>query len=117
MDSAGTERGKEVRKGPAEDAKRLENAKKILNRGNKLKDLLKTKRLSGFSSEKQTQNKLDFECKNVQIKAKKQPASASFQVTVPAGWGLGTGCWSRGAGPDFSPRSAVLSWANSGAAI
>jgi hypothetical protein len=48
MESAGMERGREMRKRPAEGAKRMENAKKILNRGNKLKDLLKTKELAVF---------------------------------------------------------------------
>jgi hypothetical protein len=48
MKSAGRERGKEIRRRPAEGAKRQENAKKILNRGNEPKDLLKTQHLAVF---------------------------------------------------------------------
>jgi hypothetical protein len=46
MKSAGIQRGKEIRKRPAGDAKRQQNAKKMLNRGNELKDLLKTQDLA-----------------------------------------------------------------------
>ena len=50
MSSAGRERGKEIRKRPAEGAKQQENAKKILNRGNELKDLLAIKDLAYFGA-------------------------------------------------------------------
>jgi hypothetical protein len=50
MDSAGRERGKEIRKQPAGDGKRRGNAKKILNRGNEPKDLLKTQDLTFFEA-------------------------------------------------------------------
>jgi hypothetical protein len=50
MESAGTERGKEIGKRPAGGGKRQENAKKMLNRGNKLKDLLKTQDLAFFGA-------------------------------------------------------------------
>ena len=81
MESAGRERGKETRKQPAEDGKWHENAKKILNRGNEPKDLLKTQDLAFFWSEKRTQNEPNFECKNEQIKAKKQGLGGRFHVT------------------------------------
>jgi hypothetical protein len=45
MNSAGVQRGKEMRKRPAGDAKVQQNAKKMLNRGNELRDLLETKDL------------------------------------------------------------------------
>jgi hypothetical protein len=48
MESTRRERGKEIRKRPAGDGKRQENAKKILNRGNEPKDLLKTQDLAVF---------------------------------------------------------------------
>jgi hypothetical protein len=48
MESAGRERGKKIRKRPAEVGKWKENAKKIQNRGNKAKDLLKTQDLAVF---------------------------------------------------------------------
>jgi hypothetical protein len=48
MDSAGRERGREIRKRPAGGGKRQEDARKILNRGNEPKDLLKTQGLAVF---------------------------------------------------------------------
>jgi hypothetical protein len=48
MESAGTERRKRVRKRPAGSGKRQENPKKILNSGNKPKDLLETQDLASF---------------------------------------------------------------------
>jgi len=50
MKSAGREHGKEVRKRPAGGGKWQENAKKILNRGNELKDLLEIKDLEAFEA-------------------------------------------------------------------
>jgi hypothetical protein len=50
MESATRERGKEMRKRPAEGGKRQENAKKILNRGNEPKDLLKIQHLAIFAA-------------------------------------------------------------------
>jgi hypothetical protein len=81
MESAGTERGKEIRKRPAGDGKWQEDAKKILNRGNEPKDLLKTEHLAFFG----TKNELNFECKNEQIKAKKQGLGGGFHVTGGGG--------------------------------
>jgi hypothetical protein len=48
MESIGRGRGKGIRKRPAKSGKRHENAKKMLNRGNELKDLLETKDLAYF---------------------------------------------------------------------
>ena len=48
MQSAGGERGRETRKRPAGGGEWPENAKKILNRRNELKDLLNTKDLALF---------------------------------------------------------------------
>jgi hypothetical protein len=50
MEIAGRERGKEIRKRPAEGGKWQENAKKILNRGNEPKELLKTQHLASFGT-------------------------------------------------------------------
>jgi hypothetical protein len=50
MESGGRECGKETGKQPAGGAKRQENAKKMLNRGNELKDLLKTQHLAFFGA-------------------------------------------------------------------
>jgi hypothetical protein len=50
MKSAATERGREIRKRPAEDGKSQENPKKILNRGNEPKNLVITKDLAFFGA-------------------------------------------------------------------
>jgi hypothetical protein len=50
MLSAGRERGNGIRKQPAGGAKLSENGKKILNRGNEPKDLLKPKDLADFGA-------------------------------------------------------------------
>jgi hypothetical protein len=67
MENAGTERAKGTRNRLGGGAKRPANAKKILNRGNEPKDLLKTKDLA-FSG---AQNELFFECKKARSKRKK----------------------------------------------
>jgi hypothetical protein len=46
MEIAGRERGKGIRKRPAASGRRHENSKKILNRGNEPKDVLKIKHLA-----------------------------------------------------------------------
>ena len=46
MKSAGRERGKEMRKQTAGGERRQQNAKKMLNKGNELRDLLKTRHLA-----------------------------------------------------------------------
>jgi hypothetical protein len=60
-------RGKEIPERLAVSEKQQENAKKILNRGNKLKDLLKTQDLAFFGAK----NKLVFECKKGQSNSRK----------------------------------------------
>ena len=61
-----SERGKGVRNRPGGGGKCVENRKKILNRGNEPKNMLKVKALA-FSA---TQNELVFERKNAQTKRK-----------------------------------------------
>jgi hypothetical protein len=51
MENAGTEGAKGIQDRHGGGAKRFGNAKKILNRGNELKDLLKTQHLAVFWSE------------------------------------------------------------------
>jgi hypothetical protein len=55
MESVGKERGKEMQKRPAEDAKRQQNAKKMLNRRNELKDLLETQDLAVLCAKNELQ--------------------------------------------------------------
>ncbi len=64
MENAGTEGAKGIQNQHAGGAKRFRNAKKILNRGNEPKDLLKKQDLA-FSA---PQNKLFFECKKPRSK-------------------------------------------------
>jgi len=77
MESAGRERGKEVRKRPAGGGKRQGNAKKILNRGNELNKSFRINK----SRKKRTQNELDFECKNARITPKKRVLGGTFHAT------------------------------------
>ena len=76
MKSAGRERGKEIRKRPAEGGKWQENVKKILNRGNEPNKSLRINK----SRKKRTQNEPSFGCKNEQIKAKKRVLGGGFHV-------------------------------------
>jgi hypothetical protein len=64
MGSAGRERGKEMRKRPAEGGKRQQKAKKILNRGNELKDLLKVQHLAFFRAKNELKTNSIFERKS-----------------------------------------------------
>jgi hypothetical protein len=50
MERAGRKRGKEIRKRPAGGAKGQQTAKKMLNRGNELNDLLETQDLASFGA-------------------------------------------------------------------
>ena len=68
MLSLGRERGKGIEKQPSEGAKRLENAKKMLNRGNELTILLKTQGLANF----EVKNELVLDAKNGKFRAKVQ---------------------------------------------
>ena len=76
MESAGRERGKEVRKRPA-GVKWQENAKKILNRGNELNKSFRINK----RRKKRTQNELNFEPKNARITPKKRVLGGTFHVT------------------------------------
>ena len=76
MESAGRERGKEVRKRPAGGAERHGNAKKILNRGNEPNKSFGINK----SRKKRTQNELDFEPNNAQITPKKRVLGGVFHV-------------------------------------
>ena len=76
MESAGGERGKEVRKRPAGGAKRQGNARKILNRGNEPNKSFRINK----SRKKRTQNELDFEPKNARITPKKRVLGGTFHV-------------------------------------
>jgi hypothetical protein len=76
MENAGTERAKGTRNRAGGGAKRSGHAKKILNRGNKAKDLLKRQDLA-FSGAK---NELFFECRKPRSKRKNSGCSA---VSVP----------------------------------
>jgi hypothetical protein len=80
MSSAGRERGKKIRKRPAEGAKQQENAKKILNRGNELKDLLTAQGLAFFWIEKRTQNERNFERKMCKLKRKNRLLVQDFRL-------------------------------------
>ena len=97
MDSAGRERGREIRKRPAGGGKRQEDARKILNRGNEPKDLLKTQHLAFFLSEKRTQNELktnsilsaksEDQSENKQdsgVRIQEQDAARTFLVNIGA---------------------------------
>jgi len=65
MESAGRERGKEVRKRPAGGAKRQGNAKKILNRGNEPTDLLKKQDLAFFGAKNELKTNSILSAKSV----------------------------------------------------
>ncbi len=67
QESAGKRRRQRQAKGTRKGGKRQGNAKKILNSGNKLKNVLKTKELAIFWAK----NKVVFECKQTRIKPKK----------------------------------------------
>jgi hypothetical protein len=57
MSSAGRERGKEIRKRPTGSPKRQRDAKKILKKREQTQRFVENTGVSGFLSEKQTQNK------------------------------------------------------------
>jgi hypothetical protein len=66
MRRTGRQRRKEFQKRPAEDGKQQQNEKKILNSGNKPKDLLQTNDLAFFGAK----NKPNFEPKKCKSKRK-----------------------------------------------
>jgi hypothetical protein len=86
MESAGTERGREMRKRPRR--KTDGKCKKDTKKREQTQGFIENTGLSCFLNEKQTQNKLDFERKKCKSTRKNTPISASFQVTVSRSWGL-----------------------------
>ena len=66
MDGAGRERGKEIRKRPAGGRNRQGNAKKILNRGNEPKDLLKSRHLALFGAKNEPKTNPTLSAKSVE---------------------------------------------------
>jgi hypothetical protein len=78
MESGGRERGKEIGKQPAGGAKRQENAKKMLNRGNELRHLLKTQHLAFFGAKNELKTNSILRAKNANQSGK---AGGRFQVS------------------------------------
>jgi hypothetical protein len=95
MSSASRERGKEIRKQPAEDGKRQENAKKILNRGNKLRVFLKTKGLAFFGAKNKLKTNPILSAKSANQSEKTRQDSgfrrqdSGNERAGQRGWGLG----------------------------
>jgi hypothetical protein len=75
MENAGTERAKGTRNRLGGGSKQPENAKKILNRGNEPKDLLKSKDLA-FSG---AQNELFLECKKTDQSEKRAAIAQALE--------------------------------------
>jgi hypothetical protein len=69
MRKLASERGKGVRNRPGSGRKSARNAKKILNRGNEAKNVLKAKELAFWEAKKE----LFFKCKKRQSKRKMGP--------------------------------------------
>jgi hypothetical protein len=86
MESAGRERGKEIRKRPAGGGKRQGNAKKILNRGNEPKDLLKTKNLAFFEAKNEPKTNSILSAKSADQSEK---SGCRWWVSGDRWWGLG----------------------------
>jgi hypothetical protein len=74
MSKLASESGKDVQDRPGGGRKSAKNAKKILNRGNEPKDLLKTKELASSGAE----NELFFECNKGQSKQRIGPEMREF---------------------------------------
>jgi hypothetical protein len=72
MKSTGRECGKKVGRRPAEGGEWQENAKKILNRGNELKDLLKTKDLAVFGARNELKTNSVFSAKRARSRRKSE---------------------------------------------
>jgi hypothetical protein len=72
MNSAGAECGKKVGRRPAGGGERQENAKKILNRGNEPKDLLKTKDLASFEAKNEPKTDSVFSAKRARSNRKSE---------------------------------------------
>src|SRR5208282_4208957 len=76
MESVGRGRGKGIRKQPAGCGKRHENAKKILNRGNEPKDLLKIQHLAFLRAKNEPKTNPISSAKMSRSKRKSGPAGA-----------------------------------------
>jgi hypothetical protein len=72
MKSTGAECGKKVGRRPAEGGEWQENAKKILNRGNELKDLLKKKDLAFFGAKNELKTNSVFSAKTARLERKSE---------------------------------------------
>jgi hypothetical protein len=72
MKSTGRECGKKVGRRPAEGEEWQENAKKILNRGNELKELLKTNDLAFFGAKNELKTNSVFSAKRARSKRKNE---------------------------------------------
>ena len=88
MESAGGERGKEIRKRPAGGGKRQGNAKKILNRGNEPKDLVKTQDLAVFLAKNEPKTNSILSAKSADQSEKTR---SKCKISGARGWGLEQG--------------------------
>jgi hypothetical protein len=86
MKTAGRERGEKVRKPEASGAERQENAKKILNRGNEPKDLLKTQHLAFFEAKNEPKTNPTLGAKEADQSEK---SGCRWRVSGDRWWGLG----------------------------
>jgi len=77
-----TERGMVERKRPAGSGKGQENAKKILNRGNELKDLLKTKDLGILVAKNELKTNSILSAKMRNLEPKNTAQVAGFRQTA-----------------------------------
>jgi hypothetical protein len=91
MENAGTEGAKGIQNRHGGDGKRFGNAKKILNRGNELKDLLKTQHLAVFGAKNELKTNSILSAKSAD-----QSGEVGFRCQ-----GLGVGGWGLGAGLRF----------------
>jgi predicted molibdopterin-dependent oxidoreductase YjgC len=90
VESAGREHGKEIRKAARRGRKMATKCKKMLNRGNKLKDLLKTQDLAVFRAKNKLKTNPVLSAKMSKSKRKKGPRR---QVLGARGWELGARDW------------------------
>jgi hypothetical protein len=88
MKSTGAECGKKVGRRPAEGGEWQENAKKILNRGNELKDLLKTKDLALFGAKNELKTNSILRAKEA---VQSEKPDCTCNISGDTSWGLGAG--------------------------
>jgi len=104
MESAGRERGKGIRQRPAEDRKWQENAKKILNRGNELKDLLETQGLAFFTAKNELKTNSILSAKRGESRRKSGFCVAGLARSAGIRPGSTCGCWRKQ--PGFEGEAA-----------